>query len=192
MPKCCNCGCDIPSGDKTKLCDSCKKIILPFIKFMGASTSSAVRRLISNEKNLRSAGVTDGGMEYLLRICELHDRQKMRERAEREEREAAKNAVRRPAEPPELPEEPAESYTELELPLDEPLDLRREPYGKFLTPVMAALMILGAAAMLYEIVFGQLSVSVILCSAGLILAGYGLWVCRHLLHDLEEIKKRFR
>ena len=189
MPKCYNCGCEIPSGDKTRLCDSCKKIILPFIKFMDASTSSAVRRLVSNEKNLRSAGVTDGGMEYLLRICELHDRQKVRER---EEREAAKNAVRRPSETADVTEEPPESYTELELPLDEPLNLRREPYGKFLPAVMAALMILGAAAMLYEIVFGQLSVSVILCSAGLILAGYGLWVCRHLLHDLEEIKKRFR
>ncbi len=189
MPKCYNCGCDIPSDDKTRLCDSCKKIILPFIKFMDASTSSAVRRLVSNEKNLRSAGVTDGGMDYLFRICELHDRQKMRER---EEREAAKAEVRRPAEPAKAPETLEEAYTELELPMDEPLDLRREPYGKFLTVVMAVLMILGAAAMLYEIVFGQLSISVILCSAGLILAGYALWVCRHLLHDLEEIKKRFR
>ena len=190
MPKCYNCGCDIPSGDKTKLCDSCKKIILPFIKFMGASTSSAVRRLISNENNLRSAGVTDGGMEYLLRVCELHDRQKAEER---EAREAAKTAAERKAEPIKKIEEIIEKdYSELELPLDEPLNLHREPYGKFLTPVMAALILLGAAAMLYEIVFGALSLSVILCSAGLILAGYGLRVCRHLLHDLEEIKKRFR
>ncbi len=188
MPKCYNCGCEIPSGDKTRLCDSCKKIILPFIKFMDASTSSAVRRVISNEKNLRSAGVTDGGMEYLLRICELHDRQKVRER---EEREAAKNE-RRPAEPVNVREMPQEDYTEIELPMDEPLDLHREPYGKFLTPVMAVMMILGAAAMLYEIVFGELSISVILCSVGLILSGYALWVFRHLLHDLEEIKKHFR
>lgn len=188
MPKCYNCGCEIPSGDKTRLCDSCKKIILPFIKFMDASTSSAVRRVISNEKNLRSAGVTDGGMEYLLRICELHDRQKVRER---EEREAAKDKHRAP-ETAGVRETPQEDYSEIELPMDEPLDLHREPYGKFLTPVMAALMILGAAAMLYEIVFGELSISVILCSAGLVLAGYVLWVCRHLLHDLEEIKKHFR
>lgn len=189
MPRCYNCGCDIPSNDKTRLCDNCKKIILPFIKFMDASTSSAVRRLVSNEKNLRSAGVTDGGMEYLLRICELHDRQKVRER---EEREAAKTAVQRPAEPEIKADDLADDYTELELPMDAPLDLRREPYGKFLPAVMAALMILGAAALLYEIVFGALSISVILCSAGLILTGYALWVCRHLLHDLEEIKKHFR
>lgn len=189
MPKCYNCGCDIPSGDKTRLCDSCKKIILPFIKFMDASTSSAVRRLVSNEKNLRSAGVTDGGMEYLLKICELHDRQKMRER---EEREAAKSRTRTAAEPAKVSDEFNEDYSELELPMDEPLNLRREPYGKFLTAAMAVLLILGAAAMLYEIVFGELSISVILCSAGLILAGYGFLVCRHILHDLDEIKKHFR
>lgn len=189
MPKCYNCGCEIPSGDKTRLCDNCKKIILPFIKFMDASTSSAVRRLVSNEKNLRSAGVTDGGMEYLLRICELHDRQKVRER---EEREAAKAAAQRPAEPEIPTDDLTDDYTELELPMDAPLDLHREPYGKFLPVVMAALMILGAAALLFEIVFGELSISVILCSVGLILAGYALWVCRRLLHDLEEIKKHFR
>ena len=189
MPRCYNCGCDIPAGDKTRLCDSCKKIILPFIKFMDASTSSAVRRLVSNEKNLRSAGVTDGGMEYLLRICELHDRQKVRER---EEREAAKAAAQRPAEPEITVDELTESYTELELPMDAPLNLHREPYGKFLPVVMAALMILGAAALLWEIVLGGLSIPVILCSVGLILAGYALWVCRHILHDLEEIKKHFR
>ena len=189
MPRCYNCGCDIPASDKTRLCDDCKKIILPFIKFMDASTSSAVRRLVSNEKNLRSAGVTDGGMEYLLRICELHDRQKVRER---EEREAAKAAAQRPPEPEVTMDEIPDSYTELELPMDAPLDLHREPYGKFLPVVMAALMILGAAALLWEIVLGGLSVPVILCSAGLILAGYGLWVCRRILHDLEEIKKHFR
>lgn len=189
MPRCYNCGCDISASDKTRLCDNCKKIILPFIKFMDASTSSAVRRLVSNEKNLRSAGVTDGGMEYLLRICELHDRQKVRER---EEREAAKAAAQRAAEPEITPEDLTDSYTELELPMDAPLDLHREPYGKFLPAVMAALMILGAAALLWEIVLGGLSVPVILCSVGLILAGYALWVCRHLLHDLEEIKKHFR
>ena len=74
MAHCYNCGCDISEEDRTRLCDDCKKIILPFVKFMDASSSSAVRRLISNEENLRNAGVTDGGMEYLLRLCELHDR----------------------------------------------------------------------------------------------------------------------
>ena len=76
MAHCYNCGTDMSDEDRTRLCDDCKKIILPFIKFMDASTSSAVRRLVSNEENLRNAGVTDGGMEYLLRICELHDKSK--------------------------------------------------------------------------------------------------------------------
>ena len=89
MSKCYNCGCDIDPEDKTRLCDKCKKIILPFVKFMDASTSSAVRRLIQNERNLRNAGVTDGGMEYLLKICEIHDKKKLREKEEREAKKAA-------------------------------------------------------------------------------------------------------
>lgn len=191
MPRCYNCGCDIPANDKTRLCDKCKKIILPFIKFMDASTSSAVRRLVSNEKNLRNAGVTDGGMEYLLRICELHDRKKVRER---EEREAAKAAAQRAAEPEITADDFADTgYTELELPMDEPLDLRREPYGRFLAVVQYALILIGAAALVLEIVLAEtISISVILCSVGLILAAYAVSVCRPLLHDLEEIKKRFR
>ncbi len=190
MPHCCNCGCDIPAADKTKLCDNCKQIILPFIKFMDASTSSSMRRLVSNEKNLRNAGVTDSGMEYLLRICELHDRKKLRER---EEREAAKAAEQRPPEPDILQEDlSASAYDEIELPMDEPLNLLHEPYGRFLPVVMAALLILGTAALLLEIVTDGLSIPVILCSIGLILSAYVLWVCHHLLHDLKEIKKRFR
>lgn len=191
MPRCYNCGCDIPANDKTRLCDKCKKIILPFIKFMDASTSSAVRRLVSNEKNLRNAGVTDGGMEYLLRICELHDRKKVRER---EEREAAKAAAQRAAEPEITADDFADTgYTELELPMDEPLDLRREPYGRFLAVVQYALILIGAAALVLEIVLAEtISISVILCSVGLILAAYAVSVFRPLLHDLEEIKKRFR
>lgn len=194
MPKCYNCGCDIPADDKTRLCDNCKKIILPFIKFMDASTSSSMRRLLSNEKNLRNAGVTDKGMEYLLKICELHDRQKLRER---EEREAAKAAAIRDAEPAKLAEElfPQDDYTSLqqmELPVDEPLDLYREPYGGFLTGAMCVLILLGAAALILEIVIGEMSIPVILCSVGLMVGGYALHVCKKLLHDLEEIKKRFR
>ena len=190
MPRCYNCGCDIPANDKTRLCDNCKQIILPFIKFMDASTSSSVRRLVSNEKNLRNAGVTDGGMEYLLRICELHDRKKLRER---EEREAARAAEQRMTEPEIVPDDPMmDSYDELELPMDEPLDLHREPYGRFLPVVMSVLLILGTAALLLEIVLGDLSIAVILCAVGLIFSGYALWVCMHLLHDIEELKKRFR
>lgn len=83
MSKCYNCGCDIDPEDKTRLCDKCKRIILPFVKFMDASTSSAVRRLIQNERNLRNAGVTDGGMEYLLKICrDSRTRKSCREKEE--------------------------------------------------------------------------------------------------------------
>ena len=191
MPKCYNCGCDIPADDKTKLCDDCKKFILPFIKFMDASTSSSMRRLLSNEKNLRNAGVTDKGMEYLLRICELHDRQKAKER---EAREAARAAAVREAEPAKLAEElfPQNDYMEMELPMDEPLCLHKKPYGTFLTAAMAALFLLGAASLVLEILTDGFSIPVILCSLGLLIGGYALSVCRHLLHDLEEIKKRFR
>ncbi len=191
MPHCCNCGCDIPDTDKTKLCDNCKQIILPFVKFMDASTSSAVRRLVSNEKNLRNAGVTDGGMEYLLRICELHDRKKMREREEREAAQTASQTIPAKSAVPEN-ETAQNSYTEMELPLDEPLNLCRDPYGKFLPLATYALPVLGAAAIIYEIVFGSLSIPVILCGAGMLLSSYVSFVCRKILHDLEEIKKRFR
>lgn len=186
MPRCCNCGCDIPADDKIRLCDKCKKIILPFIKFVDASTSPALRRLVSNEKNLRNAGVTDGGMEYLLRICELHDRQKQKER---EEREAAKRPVT-PA--PASSEDTTDVYSEVDLPIDKPLHLYRKPYGRLAPLIGIILMLLGAVSLLYEIVWGGKSVSVILCSIGLILVGYVIFDCRHLLTDTAEIKKWFR
>ncbi len=190
MSRCYNCGCDIPANDKLKLCDNCKKIILPFIKFMDASTSSAVRRLVSNEKNLRKAGVQDGGMEYLMRVCELHDRQKQQER---EEREATRAANQRAAEQKRAREELNEAYLEMELPLDKPLDLHREPYGKFLALIQYVLILLGAAAFLLEIVLGEtINIPVLLCAVGLFGVAYVVSVIRPLLHDLEEIKKRFR
>ena len=74
MARCANCGREIPDEDKTRLCDECKRVILPFIKFMEGSDTPAVKRLLSNERNLRSAGVTDTGMDYLYRICTLHDK----------------------------------------------------------------------------------------------------------------------
>ena len=74
MARCANCGREIPEEDKTRLCEDCKRIILPFIKFMDGSDTPAVKRLLSNEPNLRVAGVTDSGMDYLYRICELRDR----------------------------------------------------------------------------------------------------------------------
>ena len=83
MARCANCGCEIPNDDKTRLCDNCKRVILPFIKFMEASTTPAVKRLLSNERNLRNAGVTDHGMDYLYRICELHDKRRQSEADEK-------------------------------------------------------------------------------------------------------------
>ena len=77
------------SEDKSRLCDNCKKIMLPFLKLVDASTSSAVRRLIQNEQNLRNMGITDSGMEYMLKFCELHDKKKLREREEKENKKAA-------------------------------------------------------------------------------------------------------
>ena len=76
MARCANCGREIPDEDKTRLCEDCKRVILPFIKFMEGSETPAVKRLLSNEQNLRSAGMTDSGMEYLYRICQLHDRKR--------------------------------------------------------------------------------------------------------------------
>lgn len=186
MPRCCNCGCDIPASDKIRLCDNCKKIILPFIKFMDASTSSSLRRLVSNEKNLRNAGVTDGGMEYLLRICELHDRQKQKER---EEREAAKRPV---PEKTVSAEDERDIYSEVDLPIDKPLRLHRKKYGTLLPIIGILLAVLGAISLVYEAIWGNHSLSVILCSVGFILIGYLILDCRHLLHDMEEIKKWFR
>ena len=86
MARCYNCGIQIPDGDRTRLCEGCKKIMFPFMKFVDASTSPAVKRLMSNERNLRNAGVTDSGMDYLLKLCEKHD-------AKREENKKAQVRV---------------------------------------------------------------------------------------------------
>ncbi|MBO6052887.1 MAG: hypothetical protein J6Q17_04050 [Clostridia bacterium] len=107
MARCANCGCEIPNDDKTRLCDNCKKVILPFIKFMEASTTPAVKRLLSNERNLRNAGVTDRGMDYLYRICELHDK---RRQAELDEK-AARMPVGQESVPAEIPSDPAARQT---------------------------------------------------------------------------------
>lgn len=195
MPRCCNCGCDITVTDRTGLCDSCKKIILPFIKFTDASTSSALRRLLSNEKNLRKMGVTDSGMEYLLRICELHDRRRSEERRrieERREREAARETVEAEAKVTPSAQELREAYSELELPPDSPLDLHRRPYGRLFPIASVALIPLGALSVILELTIGEKSISTILCSVGLMALGYALFDARHLFHDLEEIKRWFR
>ncbi len=108
MARCANCGCEIPNEEKTRLCEDCKRVILPFIKFMEASTMPAVKRLLSNEKNLRNAGVTDNGMDYLYRICELQDRRRQSEQeAKAMSRTAA--AYGKAAEEPDKTDKPDKS-----------------------------------------------------------------------------------
>ncbi len=197
MARCCNCGVEIPAEDKTKLCDKCKKIILPFIKFMDASTSSAVRRLISNERNLRNAGATDRGMEYLLRICELHDIQKMQEKKEREE---ARRQEEKPLTAPGMPAEKDEPvllpYMEAEIPLDEPLRLIRKPYGKFLSLTKILLFLCGLALVGLAVVELVLENSVNLYAiVGAVASFAGVYLAnsaQKILYDLAQIKKQFR
>lgn len=189
MANCYNCGCDIDDGDKTRLCDNCKKIILPFVKFMDASTSSAVRRLVSNEQNLRNVGVTDGGMEYLLKICEIHDKKKLREREEREASKSAELAA-------EQEKNESKDYSEVELPMDAPLNLIRESYGTYLPAAEIILIIAGAALLVWSVyaVISKNSIDAPALAGGFAsLAGaYGVDVLRKIKKDLSEIKKRFR
>lgn len=190
---CCNCGIEVPENDKTRLCDRCKKILLPFVKFMDASTSSGVKRLISNEQNLRRSGVTDSGMDYLLKVCELHDKKKMQERKEREaarQSAAASQQIRE--------EEPTitESYIETELPMDEPLNLIREPYGGLLRTAEIVLILVGAALaawFIYAIITKQgIEIPSLISSIGAFFSAYIANTAKKILADLEEIKKRFR
>lgn len=191
VAKCCNCGIEIPDSDKTRLCDRCKKILLPFVKFMDASTSSAVRRLISNERNLRNAGVTDSGMDYLFKVCELHDQKKIQAQ---KEREAARQQTVQEVKQEEVPRQ--ETYSETELPLDEPLDLIRKPYGAFLTAIEVVLVVAGIALIawfVYALVSAKEVEIVSLVSAVVsFAAAYVADIARKLLADLSEIKKRFR
>lgn len=189
MAKCYNCGCEIDSEDKTRLCDKCKRIMLPFVKFMDASTSSAVRRLVSNEKNLKNAGVTDDGMEYLLRICEIHDKKKLREREEREAKKASDSVVQE-----ETVEE--KDYSEVELPMDAPLNLIKEQYGTFLPAAEIVLIAAGAALLIWSvyrcIADKTFDVSTLAASFASLAGAYGVDVLRKIKSDIDEIKKRFR
>lgn len=188
---CCNCGTEIPDSDRTRLCDRCKKILLPFIKFMDASTSSSVRRLISNEQNLRNAGVTDSGMDYLLKVCELHDKRKMQERMERD---AAKQAA---AEQKAMEQPPEQSkLSETEIPLDEPLNLIHKSYGTFLPAAEIVLVAVGSVLILWCIymLIGNKSFEIVpfACGVGAFFSAYAADVMRKILSDVEEIKKYFR
>ena len=210
MAHCYNCGCDISEEDKTRLCDDCKKILLPFVKFMDASTSSAVRRLISNENNLRNAGVTDNGMEYLLRICELHDRKKAEENgldepdaeAVEEEIEAADEvdgqlrAIFEDEDDDKPKEKTAEQYTDIEVPLDKPLNLIRRSYGQYLAAAEIVLGVAAAALLVWFFidlfVWNKVDFTAIPCCIASAVGVYIADSVRRMIHDVEELKKHFR
>lgn len=192
MAKCYNCGIEISGGDKTKLCDKCKKILLPFMKFVDASTSSAVRRLVSNERNLRNAGVTDSGMEYLLRLCELHDKKRL---MEREAKEAVRNAEPVPEvqQPEVIPED---KFSDIELPADEPLNFLEKPYGEHLLTAAIILLLVATALIVWFIIkivkFDDIDMIPIAAAVGAAASAYIAIVLRKALSELEEIKKRFK
>lgn len=200
MAYCYNCGAAIPGGDKMKLCERCKRILLPFIKFMDASTSSAVRRLVSNERNLRNAGVTDSGMEYLLRLCELHDQKRIREREEREAMRAAEQQIVQPQQPvQEMPTEVhhvEEELSQIEIPEDEPLCYCEKPYGKGLSFMQVLLALVGVGLVAWFavglFVFEAYEVGSLIGAVGAFAGVYVTGVAKKLHHDLHELKKRFR
>ncbi len=194
MAKCYNCGAEIPADDKLRLCDRCKSVLLPFIKFTDASTSSAVRRLIANERNLRARGVTDTGMDYLMRICEAHDREKSEEKARRDAETAAKNnrtQTPAPAVPPKN-----EEYLEIDLPMDAPLNLHREPYGKFLSLAAVLLLLSGLGLFIWTAVqwftAEVLAIPSVLAAVGFFAAAGICPPLKKLIHDMDELKKHFR
>ncbi len=194
MAKCYNCGTEIPADDKLRLCDRCKSVLLPFIKFTDASTSSAVRRLIANERNLRARGVTDNGMDYLMRICEAHDQAKMEEQARRDAEKAAKIPPQQPAAP--QPVKPKEEYMEIDLPIEEPLDLHREPYGGAVGAVCVLLILCGIGFLgwaVYQYIAVQtLEIPCLMAAVGCFAVSALCPPLKKLIHDMEELKKRFR
>lgn len=205
MSRCYNCGCEIAAEDKTRLCDDCKKVLLPFVKFMDASTSSAVRRLVSNENNLRNAGVTDSGMEYLLRICELHDKKKAEGsrntgESEYEITETADSYERTDVGhsdvAPTADETPVAQYTDIEIPLDKPLNLIRRSYGQYLA---AAEIVLGVIAVMSVVWFlvnliawNKVDFTAVVAA---MISGVTVYIAdcvRRMIYDIEEMKKHFR
>ena len=194
MAKCYNCGTEIPADDKLRLCDRCKSVLLPFIKFTDASTSSAVRRLIANERNLRARGVTDNGMDYLMRICEAHDQAKMEEQARRDAEKSAKIPPQQPAAP--QPVKPKEEYMEIDLPIEEPLDLHRAPYGGAVSAVRVLLILCGIGffgwAVYQYITVQALEIPALIAAVECFAVSALCPPLKKLIHDMEELKKRFR
>ena len=198
MAYCYNCKTEISDDDKTKLCDKCKRIILPFIKFMDASTSSAVRRLVSNERHLRNAGVTDSGMEYLFKMCELHDKKKFKERDEKNAARAAAASLEAQAEKERADEEARNyrDYSEVELPLDEPMHLNRASYGTHLATAQIVTLISAVALIVWFIIelamYKTVNVAAVIASIPAFASAYAIGTVKKMLYDLSEIKKRFR
>lgn len=194
MAKCYNCGTEIPADDKLRLCDRCKSVLLPFIKFTDASTSSAVRRLIANERNLRARGVTDNGMDYLMRICEAHDQAKIEEQARRDAEKSAKIPPQQPAAP--QPVKPKEEYMEIDLPIEEPLDLHRAPYGGAVSAVRVLLILCGIGffgwAVYQYITVQALEIPALIAAVECFAVSALCPPLKKLIHDMEELKKRFR
>ena len=197
MVKCYNCGAEISAEDRTLLCDSCKKIILPFVKLTEASTSSSVRRLVSNEKNLRRMGVTDAGMDYLFSVCEKADQVKSQQRLEKNiaasERKRESRDSEKPADPPKTRRQ---MLADIELPFEEPLRYCKRRYGAFVTAAEAVLIIaaLGLAGwFVYRAASaGEWEIPSAAGAVASAAAAYLASVVRKMRHDLNELKKRFK
>ena len=197
MVKCYNCGAEISDEDKTLLCDNCKKIILPFVKFTEASTSSSVRRLVSNEKNLRRMGVTDAGMDYLFSVCEKADQKKTQQRLEKNlAASERKHESRRQSQLADPPKTRKQILADMELPFEEPLRYCKRKYGRFITAA-EVLLITAALALAGWFVYravatGEWDVPAAIGALGLAASAYIASVVRRLHHDLHELKNKFR
>lgn len=198
MAYCYNCRTQIPDDDKSKLCENCKKVMLPFLKIVGSSTSSAVRRLLSNEQNLRRRGVTDSGMQYLLNVCERHDDNKLKERETKTARLAAEAAAAAEAEAVRAEEARRNyrDYSDIELPIDEPLNFKKSGYGAHLLTAMVICLISAVALLAWfavdYVVNKNINVAAVIASIPAFAFAYAIHVMKKAIHDLSEIKKRFR
>ena len=122
-----------------------------------------------------------------------HILQRFREPWKTDEADVPRTArpVRRPS------AETGNVYSEVELPADEPLKVRRTPFGRFLPSAVLALAAAGILLIVWffvELFSAQHTVDVIPLFSGVacLFSAYVADVCRKTLSDVEEIKKRFR
>lgn len=197
MAHCCNCGIVIPDDDKTRLCDKCKHILLPFIRLVGASTSSAVKRLRSNEKNLRNAGVTDSGMSYLMKLCELQDKkreEKVKASAPVQEEPVIINeSIQTPVHTPA----PEPLVIKIDDKSDIPVSYIKKQYGTFIVSaeiVLWIVAILFAAWFALKLLTGErvLDIIPLFCAFASVAGAYIAGIVRKMLYDLGEIKKKYK